>query len=666
MTAGASLDRVAELWAHFSTDHAEPYRAGSGYLIGGRMILTAAHVVVRHGPARRVRVRIGLQPALWTASVRWWRIDEIVDAALVEITDTDWTPPAQLTGMRWGALSGRRPQVACEAVGFPFAMKRPVTHVREPERIRSSVGPLTLDETSRYAIDVDGAVPRPKTEQMDPAPWSGMPGAAVWSAGLMIGVVSGEARTRAHRRLAATRVEELVLDAGFAELATSVTGRLITLESAELAGFLVPAGSDAEPASPALLLKAQYEIVPFHGRGRELAELRAWCQEPAALGIRLITGQGGQGKTRLARQLATELSSEGWICGTVSDALRPPALPDASAFDALATTRRPALIVVDHAEIRGELIRVLAERLAAAPRPVRVLLLARAIDDWWHLLRSGSRALAELLGGGDVVHALGPLDAGVSGRRAAFASAAAALASRLHGIAWSPRADWPALARLLVPPAELEHERYDSVLAVHTAALASLLQSGPGAVEVRHGDTTEDILLGHEERYWAHSAGAGSHRPRITTDTMRVLIATATLCGASDEREASGVLAALASLPEAEREAAAGWLGAVYPGETYWGPLRPDRLGEHHIARQCESHPALLDRALDGASPRQIMHAMLVLARAARHEPCLRPRLRAVVAASPGRLGPVAAEAAARTDYSAALIEALDGLATGG
>ncbi|MFD0203205.1 MULTISPECIES: tetratricopeptide repeat protein [Saccharothrix] len=56
--------------------------------------------------------------------------------------------------------------------------------------------------------------------------------------------------------------------------------------------------------SPGELLDPRYEVVSFHGRVEELAELERWRDGDAAASVLLLHGPAGVGKTRLARQFA--------------------------------------------------------------------------------------------------------------------------------------------------------------------------------------------------------------------------------------------------------------------------------------------------------------------------------------------------------------------------
>ena len=58
-------------------------------------------------------------------------------------------------------------------------------------------------------------------------------------------------------------------------------------------------------------LRPEARVVAFRPRP-ELDQLREWCVAGGRLGVRLVTGEGGSGKTRLALQLAADLASDGW------------------------------------------------------------------------------------------------------------------------------------------------------------------------------------------------------------------------------------------------------------------------------------------------------------------------------------------------------------------
>jgi Mrp family chromosome partitioning ATPase len=64
-----------------------------------------------------------------------------------------------------------------------------------------------------------------------------------------------------------------------------------------------------------LLLQPERAVVAFTGRDPELAELLAWCESGPGKSVRLVTGSGGVGKTRLALEVASRWQATGrrWL-----------------------------------------------------------------------------------------------------------------------------------------------------------------------------------------------------------------------------------------------------------------------------------------------------------------------------------------------------------------
>ena len=108
----------------------------------------------------------------------------------------------------------------------------------------------------------------------------------------------------------------------------------------------------------------------------------------------VLTGPGGVGKSRLALKIAAEFAAGGGEQVLVA------AGEDARALAAVrAVTSGRVLLVVDYAETRAGLPGLLRAVLAD-PGPVRVLLIARSLGEWWDRLSEESApAVAGLLAG---------------------------------------------------------------------------------------------------------------------------------------------------------------------------------------------------------------------------------------------------------------------------
>lgn len=137
----------------------------------------------------------------------------------------------------------------------------------------------------------------------------------------------------------------------------------------------------ARETSPAALLAPEREVVPFTGRGRELADLRAWVRSREPVALRLMCGLGGVGKTRLALELGRRMRRTGWTVVHV-----PPG-EEVAAVVAVAAARR-VLLVVDDAGHRLDLPAMLDAVAETRTRGrLRILCTARTGGQWWRRQR---------------------------------------------------------------------------------------------------------------------------------------------------------------------------------------------------------------------------------------------------------------------------------------
>ncbi|TDD17156.1 ATP-binding protein, partial [Nonomuraea diastatica] len=394
---------------------------GSGYVIGADLVLASGQVV---GPDTPCQVRAPWS-ARWVAAEQVWRGRGAANAVLLRVLGAPWAELPGIDHVRWARAAA--PGVRCLARGFPRAGQR--AGFRDAETLAGVVD-APADAASK-ALTV--SVGHLGSHAVPGSLWGGMPGAALLAepAGQIIGVITSGTGPR----LDAVPVTALLSDARFRELAGVPPGRVETVTGDEpsvpLADLLTPARDDPPPDGPGwTLLAARHAVVPFLGREEELARLRAWAAEPAALSIAVLTGRPGTGKSRLAGELCAELAGSGWDAGLLLldtlYALDPPpdtdtktdtdagpdtdtrpntdaktdadAGPDADAGRAAMGGRagaalnavRPTLLVVEHPEpsvpVVGELIRRLAKH-DRNPR-VRLLLVVREPGEpgWWRRL----------------------------------------------------------------------------------------------------------------------------------------------------------------------------------------------------------------------------------------------------------------------------------------
>ncbi|WP_285666810.1 hypothetical protein [Actinorhabdospora filicis] len=488
---------------------------GTGLLVARDLVLTASHCV----PSKEVRTSFGAGRVVWRARKP--------DAALIRLD-----APVDVPGpLRWGRVVGGAPLVA-HAIGFPRVSHPRAHHLEARLRPDFSLAPLTA----------------PPQEDS----WRGFSGAALFAEGLLVGVVTHTPEDWENRELLALPVATLMRDPSFARYVGAPRLREVELERLQ-----VP---DVIARSPAMLLRADVEATTFQpGRERVLAELDAWSGGPKRQDALLVTGPGGQGKSRLGLEFGHRMRAKGWAVLHLRD--------DTPDLVALTSVTTPLLVVVDYAE-RRDLAR-LAEALPEQ-EPVRVLMLARHDDGWREhlgphaslLSAAGQIALPELF--------TEPPDVrGLTGE----------YTRGLRSLGLDPRGE-------VTPPREAR-----TALGVHMHVLAGLLDDGDEPAQGR--------ILDHEARYWA--ATAVRHGLDLSPGTMRTAVAVASSIPADTREDALSALAlvpGVRDLPEDARLRAAGWLRGLYPGgERWWGALQPDRLAEWLYAERRRAEPEVMREA---------------------------------------------------------------------
>ena len=277
------------------------------------------------------------------------------------------------------------------------------------------------------------------------------------------------------------------------------------------------------------LLRAEEDLVPFDpARQPDLDQLHGWIDDPQwPQAVRLITGAGGLGKTRLALELCRQCLGAGWDAGLLDPGIEPIGIT--AAWRDLLAFKQPLLIVIDYAETRQAVLLALVRSMVQSPpdrgQTVRVLLLARDAAEWWDRLPSKDSLCEPFLNGyatsGPV--RLPAMHEAVADRNSAYQRAVHAFAEKL-GVA-TPR---------VVPDLEAEH--FGRPLYLQMAALLALHGERPTTAE---GLTK--ALLNHEVRYWR-----GLLAPFGWAEPERLalqLLALATLAGGfATPREAQPVL----------------------------------------------------------------------------------------------------------------------------
>lgn len=354
-----------------------------------------------------------------------------------------------------------------------------------------------------------------------------------------------------------------------------------------------------------LLLRAEEALVPFDpGRQPELDALNIWLEDkrwPQAL--RLITGSGGLGKTRLALELCRQSLASKWYAGLLDTDLHDQDM--GASWLALLRVDRPLLIVIDYAETRQITLLALIKAMVATPskHAVRLLLLARDGGEWWDSLPGKDKSCEPLLSSYATTgpFRLAALHASEQDRRHAYQNALSAFAQAIG-----------ATAPDVVP--DLSGEHFGRPLYLQMAALLALHGERPITAQ---GLTK--ALLNHERRYWS---GLFSDSTLVEPERhAEMLLALTTLAGGfTTPKQARPYWSEATGDPFDSPHFSLLFhtLVPLYPGKQGLQAVRPDLLGEALIAQALLRSEAagLLDAILANSASQLVRHhALTVLAR---------------------------------------------------
>lgn len=384
----------------------------------------------------------------------------------------------------------------------------------------------------------------------------------------------------------------------------------------------IPNGQWRAGMSDSQLLRAEEELLPFDsGRQPEVDALNAWLDEDQCkTAVRLVTGAGGQGKTRLALEICGRRRDAGWFAGFLESRLEANSMH--AVWESLRRRGRPLLVVIDYAETRQEVLLALLREAVQNPsdEPLRMLLLARDGGEWWDDLPGKDEVCEGLLSGRATSgpFRLPPLYREEADRLEAYGISLDRFAQKLE-----------ATAPDMIP--DLRGDYFERPLYVQMAALLALYGERPTTAQ---GLTK--ALLYHERRYWEGVLAQYDLRERGRRAEQ--LLALTTLAGGfatSREAEPYWRKAKGDVLSAAEFNMTFRALATLYPGEQGLQALRPDLLGEALVAQALLRAGAetLPDAVLSNEATRPVRrNALTVLARLSNHRPDLNETLTGALA----------------------------------
>ncbi|NMO57528.1 tetratricopeptide repeat protein [Actinoplanes sp. TBRC 11911] len=335
-------------------------------------------------------------------------------------------------------------------------------------------------------------------------------------------------------------------------------------------------------AQPSRVLLARHRVVPFSGRARTWNDLTEWRGNAQPITARLLHATGGQGKTRLAAEFATQCASAGWTVWEVA----PTAASVYGTGQPIDLQGTGLLAIVDYAD-RWPMSALLAlfshlHRLQATTgMKVRILLLARSSGYWWPALASRADTDMNI----EVSETKLPALAADSDddRNSLFVTAADHFASVL-GI--DGTGNWS--------PPTLQGDDFRHVLAVHMAALATVAASWHGDTPPASPAAISAYLLRREQAHWQQLYSRTENSIATPPVVMQRATYTATLTGALPRTAARRALVQvqLAGDVQSADRIIDEHRGCYPPADerTVLEALHPDRLGEDLVALSTPGH----------------------------------------------------------------------------
>ena len=308
--------RVVEVIADCGELAHPRYRYGSGCIVVGRTVLTAAHVVADAQTAQVRDPNKVLHPA--TVDQRFVGDGDGPgpDLALVAIDSSTVDMAAIPLGMVDRDSADAEPVERCHVVGYPWFAERPSPDaIRDTADAYGHVPVLSKLASGLLSLHVSGP-PRPlppESASLGESEWSGMSGAPLVAAGCLLGVVTEHAAREGPSAITITPLTALGPDPAHPGWGPGVTDPTSWWERLGVPGLaalkrLPRRRVRPEPAYRATVREIQTRTRELRGRKREMSEIRAFAT--SSQGYRWLAGDAWTGKTALLAAAIAALPDE--------------------------------------------------------------------------------------------------------------------------------------------------------------------------------------------------------------------------------------------------------------------------------------------------------------------------------------------------------------------
>jgi tetratricopeptide (TPR) repeat protein len=300
-------NRVVEVLADHGADCSPRWKVASEYIIGGCLVLTAAHTV---GDEASITVRLG---GIAEHTAHLIAMDAQLDLALLRVEDLK---PAALP-VAFARIDRDRPGRIedCRTIGFPRFKERSLTghpSVRETAQIDGYI-PTGEGLISGYLTLKMASAPRPlPAGRLAESEWEGMSGAAVFVGDYLVGIVV-EHHLPEGGALTLAPIEWVDRLPGITHDLLAILGRVPDNPLPVLAPRVRDRGATVDTLGhrvAAHRLALPEDRADFIGRERELDNLLSELTIPSDVMPRVlaIIGQPGIGKTALAVHIAHRIA----------------------------------------------------------------------------------------------------------------------------------------------------------------------------------------------------------------------------------------------------------------------------------------------------------------------------------------------------------------------